>query len=83
MQYTVVDSVRSHRHSIREGRLIFANLRKVIAYQIAAGCWSELIPVLCTFLLGMPQPLGSLLMILICCATDVFAGVALMKASPE
>ena len=39
-------------HAVREGRLIFINLRKAIAYQIAGGGWSELLPVLATFFLG-------------------------------
>ena len=42
---------------VEEGHLIFTNLRKVIAYQIDAGCWSELLPVLAIFFFGMPQPL--------------------------
>jgi magnesium-transporting ATPase (P-type) len=70
-------------HGVREGRLIFANLRKVIGYQISAGCWSELLPVLATFFLGMPQPLSSFLMIIISCVTDAFAGVALTNEPPE
>eukprot|EP00953_Heterococcus_sp_UTEX-ZZ885_P028086 14991-Heterococcus_DN1.PRE.6 len=70
-------------HGVCEGRLIFANLRKVIAYQISAGCWSELLPVLATFFLGMPQPLSSFLMIIVSCVTDVFAGVALTNEPSE
>jgi len=69
--------------AVLEGRLIFANLRKVIGYQIAAGCWSELIPVIATFFFGMPQPLSSFLMIIISCTTDVCAGIALMNEPPE
>lgn len=69
--------------AVEEGRLIFSNLRKVIAYQIAAGCWSELIPVLATFFLGIPQPLSSFLMIIISCSTDVLAGIALTNEAPE
>lgn len=65
------------------GRLIFQNLRKVIGYQIAAGCWSELLPVLATFFFGMAQPLSSFLMIIISCVTDVFAGIALTCEPPE
>ena len=71
------DDFKSIVKGVEEGRLIFSNLRKVIAYQIAAGCWSELIPVLATFFLGMPQPLSSFLMIIISTVTDVYAGVAL------
>jgi len=70
-------------HAVMEGRLIFTNLRRVIGYQISAGCWGELLPVLATFFLGLPQPLSSFLMILISCMTDVYAGIALMNEPPE
>jgi hypothetical protein len=53
-------------------RLIFDNLRKVIAYQIAAGCWSEFLPVLACFFFGMPQPLSSFLMIVISCVSGAY-----------
>ena len=68
---------------VQEGRLVFDNLRKVIGYQIAAGCWVELLPVVATFFLGLPQPLSSFLMIVISCITDVFAGVALTLEEGE
>jgi len=66
-----------------EGRVIFTNLRKVVAYQMSAGCWGEVLPVLATFFLGMPQPLSSFLMIIISCVSDVFAGIALTRDAPE
>jgi sodium/potassium-transporting ATPase subunit alpha len=69
--------------AVKEGRLIFENLRKVIAYQICGGGWCELLPVLVTFFFGMPQPLTSFLMIMICCLSDVYAGVALMNEPAE
>ena len=68
---------------VAEGRLIFANLRRVVAYQTSAGSWSEALPVLACFFVGMPQPLSSFLMIVICCITDVAAGIALMYEKPE
>ena len=68
---------------VEEGRLIFTNLRKVVAYQISAGGWAELLPVLATFFLGIPQPLSAFLMIIISCLTDVFAGVALTRERSE
>jgi sodium/potassium-transporting ATPase subunit alpha len=55
--------------AVMEGRLIYINLRKMIAYQISAGGWAELLPVLSTFFLGMPQPLSSFLMIIVSCLT--------------
>jgi sodium/potassium-transporting ATPase subunit alpha len=77
------DNFEAIVHGMEEGRLIFANLRKVIGYQIAAGCWSEVLPVLATFFFGIPQPLSSFLMIIISCMTDVYAGVALTHEAPE
>lgn len=79
----IKDDFAAVAEGVKEGRLIFANLRKVIGYQIAAGCWSELIPVLATFFLGIPQPLCSFLMIIISCITDVAGGVALTNEIPE
>jgi sodium/potassium-transporting ATPase subunit alpha len=70
-------------HGVREGRLIFENLRKAIAYLLSAGSWAEILPVFVTFFLGMPQPLSAFLMIIICCLTDMYAGVALMNEPPE
>ena len=70
-------------HAVEEGRLIFCNLRKVIAYAMAAGVWSELVPVVATFVIGLPQPLAPFLMIVISCLTDVYAGIALTREPPE
>ena len=77
------DNFCSITELVREGRLVFANLRKVIAYQMAAGSWAELLPVLATFFFGLPQPLSSFLMIIISCGTDVLAGIALTYEQPE
>ncbi len=77
------DDLASVPHAVREGRVIFENLRKVVAYLTSAGSWAEAIPILATFFLGMPQPLSAFLMIIICCFTDVFGGLALMNELPE
>lgn len=69
-------------HAVREGRLIFENLRKVIAYLMSAGSWAEVLPVFATFFIGMPQPLSAFMMIIICAFTDVCGGVALMYEAP-
>ena len=76
---TCIVSVRC----IEEGRLIYTNLLKTIAYQIAGGSWGQLLPILSTFLLGLPPPLSPILMIVISCACDVFGGMALMHESPD
>lgn len=44
------------------GRLCFDNLRKSIAYLLPAGSMSELIPVLLSFFVGLPQVLSNLQM---------------------
>lgn len=56
---------------IREGRLLFANLRKSIAYTLA-HLTPEVIPVLIWGYGGIPQPMGSLLALCI----DLFTEIA-------
>ena len=68
---------------VEEGRLLFSNIRKVIGYCTSAGNWCELLPVLATFFVGIPQPLSSFLMIIICCFTDLYADIALSFEPPE
>ena len=72
------DTFTSIPRAVEQGRLLFFNLRNVIAYQISAGCFGELIPVLATFFLGMPTPLNSLMQVLVSSTNDMFAGVALI-----
>jgi sodium/potassium-transporting ATPase subunit alpha len=69
--------------AVEEGRALFANLRKVIAYQISGGCFGELLPVLATFFLGMPTPINSLMMVMVCVTNDTFSGIALMCEPPQ
>jgi sodium/potassium-transporting ATPase subunit alpha len=57
--------------AMENGRLVFDNLRKVIIYLLPAGSWSELWPVLWNIFLGIPAPLSSFLMIIICIFTDL------------
>lgn len=57
---------------IRLGRLVFENLQKVISYLLPAGSWSEIWPVLMNVFVGVPLPLSSYLMIIICVFTDLF-----------
>ncbi|KAK9686836.1 hypothetical protein K7432_015011 [Basidiobolus ranarum] len=69
--------------AIENGRLVYDNLKKVILYLIPAGSWSELIPILSNFLLGIPLPLSAFLMIYICVLTDMFPSIAIMFETPE
>ncbi|KAI8328575.1 hypothetical protein BC941DRAFT_444686 [Chlamydoabsidia padenii] len=69
--------------AIRLGRLVFQNLQKVIGYLLPAGSWSEIWPVLVNAFAGVPLPLSSFLMIMICCFTDLFPCLALIMENEE
>ena len=68
---------------IRLGRLVFQNLQKVIGYLLPAGSWSEIWPVLMNVYFGVPLPLSSFLMIIICCFTDLFCSLSLIMEKEE
>ncbi|KAG6915622.1 hypothetical protein DXG01_010698 [Tephrocybe rancida] len=68
---------------IRLGRLVFQNLQKVIAYLLPAGSWSEIWPVLLNVYFGVPLPLSSFLMIIICCFTDLSPCLSLIMEREE
>lgn len=69
--------------AIRLGRLVFQNLQKVIGYLLPAGSWSEIWPVLLNVFLGVPLPLSSFLMIIICVFTDLFLSLSLIMEKEE
>lgn len=69
--------------AIRLGRLVFQNLQKVIAYLLPAGSWSEIWPVLMNVFFGIPSPLSSFLMIIICVFTDLFLSLSLIMEKEE
>jgi sodium/potassium-transporting ATPase subunit alpha len=69
--------------AIRLGRLVFQNLQKVISYLLPAGSWSEIWPVIINVFFGVPLPLSSFLMIIICVFTDLFLALALITEREE
>jgi sodium/potassium-transporting ATPase subunit alpha len=69
--------------AIRLGRLVFQNLQKVIGYLLPAGSWSEIWPVLLNVYFGVPLPLSSFLMIIICVFTDLFCSLSLIMEKEE
>ncbi|KAH8819371.1 putative Na/K ATPase alpha 1 subunit [Xylogone sp. PMI_703] len=69
--------------AIRLGRLVFQNLQKVIGYLLPAGSWSEIWPVLMNVYFGVPLPLSSFLMIIICVFTDLFLSLSLIMEKEE
>ena len=68
---------------IELGRTMFDNLKKVCTYLLPAGTFSEALTVISQVFLGIPQPLGSFYMIIICVFTDVFLSTALMYEKAE
>ncbi|PLN75461.1 putative Na/K ATPase alpha 1 subunit [Aspergillus taichungensis] len=79
----LLDRFDSITEAIRLGRLVFQNLQKVIAYLLPAGSWSEIWPVLMNVFIGVPLPLSSFLMIIICVFTDLFLSLSLIMEKEE
>ncbi|ELU39770.1 sodium-potassium ATPase [Rhizoctonia solani AG-1 IA] len=65
------------------GRLVYDNLKKTVLYLLPAGSFSELMPILLNILIGVPQMLSSLQMIIICVGTDVLPALSLALEKPE
>lgn len=61
----LLDSFAAIVEAVRYGRLVFDNLKKIIAYLLPAGSWSEFWPVFTNVIFGLPQILSSFLMIII------------------
>ncbi|KAE8152586.1 hypothetical protein BDV25DRAFT_61789 [Aspergillus avenaceus] len=79
----LLDKFDSIAQAIRLGRLVFQNLQKLIAYLLPAGSWSEIWPVLMNVFFGVPLPLSSFLMIIICVFTDLFLSLSLIMEKEE
>ncbi|KAM4062702.1 E1-E2 ATPase domain-containing protein [Hirsutella rhossiliensis] len=79
----LLDSFSSVVVAVQYGRVVFDNLKKVIAYLLPAGSFSEFWPVMTSVLFGLPQILSSFLMIIICCFTDCAAATILSFEKPE
>ncbi|KAK6529144.1 hypothetical protein TWF694_004356 [Orbilia ellipsospora] len=79
----LMDKFDSIVDAVRLGRLVFQNLQKVIGYLLPAGSWSEIWPVLLNVFFGVPLPLSSFLMIIICVFTDLFLSLSLIMEKEE
>jgi sodium/potassium-transporting ATPase subunit alpha len=79
----LLDRFDSIVDAVRLGRLVFENLQKVIGYLLPAGSWSEIWPVLLNVFIGVPLPLSSFLMIIICVFTDLFLSLSLIMEKEE
>lgn len=79
----LMESFSAIIEAVMYGRAVFDNLRKIIAYLLPAGSFSEFWPVMTSVIFGLPQVLSSFLMIIICCFTDCGAAIALAFEKPE
>ena len=77
------DSFGSIVKGIKEGRLLYENLQKVIAYLLPAGCFSEIQPIFANVFIGMPAPITSFQMIIICVGSDMLGSLGLVHEPPE
>jgi sodium/potassium-transporting ATPase subunit alpha len=67
---------------IKEGRLLFSNLKKSIAYTLA-HLVPEVIPVLLWAFAGIPQPMGSLLALCVDLLTELLPSTSFAFEKPE
>ncbi|WP_254767694.1 cation-translocating P-type ATPase [Salinilacihabitans rarus] len=70
------DNFGSIYHAVREGRIIFSNIRKFVLYLMSCNL-SELLAILLASLLGFPLPLLPLQILFLNVVTDVFPAFAL------
>jgi Ca2+-transporting ATPase len=70
------DNFESIYHAVREGRIIFSNIRKFVLYLMSCNL-SELLAILIAALLGFPLPLLPLQILFLNAVTDVFPAFAL------
>jgi Ca2+-transporting ATPase len=70
------DNFESIYHGVREGRIIFSNIRRFVLYLMSCNL-SELLAILIAALLGFPLPLLPLQILFLNVVTDVFPAFAL------
>jgi sodium/potassium-transporting ATPase subunit alpha len=76
------DNFASIVNGVREGRLLFANLKKSIAYTLA-HLTPEVIPVLIWGYGGIPQPMGALFTLCIDLLTELVPATSFAFEKPE
>ena len=70
------DNFESIYHAVREGRIVFTNIRKFVLYLMSCNL-SELLAILIAALLGLPLPLLPLQILFLNVVTDIFPAFAL------
>ena len=76
------DNFASIVNGIEQGRLIFDNLTKSIAYTLSSN-FPEIIPFLTTIILGLPLPISTLLILMIDLGTDLLPAISLAHEPAE
>ncbi|VDM58882.1 unnamed protein product [Angiostrongylus costaricensis] len=76
------DNFASIVTGIEEGRLIFDNLKKSIAYTLTSNI-PEITPFMCYVLLGIPLPLSLVAILMIDLGTDLWPAISLAYEVPE
>jgi Ca2+-transporting ATPase len=76
------DNFASLVHAVEEGRVIYANLRKVIHF-LFSGNLSEIITIFAAILLGLPSPLLPLQILWVNLVTDILPAMALVRDPAE
>ncbi|HKZ05566.1 MAG TPA: cation-transporting P-type ATPase [Methylomirabilota bacterium] len=69
-------------HAVEEGRVVYANLRKVIHFLFSCNL-SEIVTIFAAIVLGGPAPLLPLQILWINLVTDILPGVALIRDPAE
>ncbi|XP_051842588.1 potassium-transporting ATPase alpha chain 2-like [Antechinus flavipes] len=76
------DNFSSIVTGIEEGRLIFDNLKKIIAFTLTKNI-AELIPFLIFIIAGVPLPIGTIAILFIDLGTDIIPSIALAYEKAE
>lgn len=76
------DNFASIVQGVEEGRLVFDNLKKSIAYTLTSNV-PQLVPFLVFLLLKIPLPVTTVLILCIDLGTDIFPAIALAYEKPE
>ena len=76
------DNFASIVNAVEEGRAVFANIRKFLAYVLASNV-AELVPYLAFVLVRIPLPLTILQMLVVDLGTDVLPALALGAEPPD
>lgn len=76
------DNFASIVKGIEEGRLIFANLKKSIAYTLTSNI-PEIVPFLCQITLRIPLPLTTIMILCIDLGTDMLPAISFAYENSE